>query len=377
MSYTTTQIKTEVRALLGEEDTSGYYSQAFLLKQINISIKSRIIPDLFAVSKNILMKELIANKTLQPMIVTDERYDYFDFGALYKWVELDYDGQTGNFTVGLILTGATSDAVGEIVEDDDQGNAGTLILKTVNGTFINNEAITDSSTGAAVVNLAPTSYADTIVYTPSLRAWIDKIRVKFFDIDKIFRYEDDDYAYFRPQALGAIVGNQIRIYGVDAYKWQKVTYDNLAGDPFTVGETVEGATSKATGVVITDADPILTLKDISGVFVNDEEIEGATSGSKADVDGAPINCALDFEFIEMPNYTTGQTVALSDHVIEALLIPILCFESLRREPEMPKAKTDAFKLDYTEALKVIAGTYGYLTGPEPLPIERIGKALGG
>lgn len=377
MAYTTTQIKTEVRALLGEESLTGYYGQVFLLKQINMSIKGRIIPDLFAVSKNILMKELIANKTLQKMIVTDERYDYFDFGALYKWIELDYDGQTGAFTVGLIVTGGTSDAVGEIVTDTEDGDTGVLLLKTVNGTFINNEAITDTDTGVAVVNLAPSVYADTIVYTPSLRAWIDKVRVKFFDIDKIFRYEDDDYAYFRPQVLGAIVGNHIRTYGIDAYKWQKVTYDNLAGDPFTVGETVTGADSKATGVVITDADPILTLKDVSGIFINDEVIEGATSGSKADVDGAPVNCALDFEFIEMPNYTTGQTVALSDHIIEALLIPILCYESLRREPDMPKAKTDAFKLDYTEALKVIAGTYGYLTGPEPLPIERIGKALGG
>jgi hypothetical protein len=73
---------------------------------------------------------------------------------------LAYDGQSANFTVGLVVTGGTSGATGRIVADTDGGAAGTLLLKDVRGVFANNEALTDSSTGAAVV--------DGILALPSL-----------------------------------------------------------------------------------------------------------------------------------------------------------------------------------------------------------------
>lgn len=63
-----------------------------------------------------------------------------------------YDGQTGNFTVGLTVTGTTSSATGVIVADTDWGTEGVLLLNTISGTFQDNEAITDSSTGAATIN---------------------------------------------------------------------------------------------------------------------------------------------------------------------------------------------------------------------------------
>jgi len=65
---------------------------------------------------------------------------------------LDYDGQTGNFTVGLVVTGGTSGATAVILADSDSGAAGTLTLGQISGTFQDDEAITDSSTGAAVVD---------------------------------------------------------------------------------------------------------------------------------------------------------------------------------------------------------------------------------
>lgn len=297
MSYTVEQVETEVRALLGEEDTSGYYSTTYFLKQLNICIKSRIIPDLFAVSKYRMLYDLVTTAELKNLDVDDDRYDFYDFNAL-------------------------------------------------------------------------------VAYEPSVRAWIDKVRVEILDIDKVFEYEDDDYAYFRPQVLGAIIGNEIRIYGVDAYKWQRFSYDSLSGS-FTVDETITGGTSEATGVIVSDVGLVLTLKDVSGIFVDGEEITGENSSATADVDGDPVNAALDLEYIEVPTYAAEATVELPDHVIEAFLIPIMCYEALRREPEFPKNKAEAFKLDYIEALKVVAGTYQNTVGPEPLPIERIGKALGG
>ncbi len=76
---------------------------------------------------------------------------------------LAYDGQSANFTAGLLLTGGTSGATGYIHQDTDAGTTGTLLLTDVRGTFVDNEAITDSSTGAAVVN----GTAASLVLTPS------------------------------------------------------------------------------------------------------------------------------------------------------------------------------------------------------------------
>lgn len=65
---------------------------------------------------------------------------------------LPYDNQTGNFTAGLTVTGGTSGATAVIVSDVDGGATGTLTLQQISGIFIDNETITDSSTGSATVN---------------------------------------------------------------------------------------------------------------------------------------------------------------------------------------------------------------------------------
>lgn len=65
---------------------------------------------------------------------------------------LAYDAQSANFTVGLKVTGGTSGATGYIEADTDAGTEGVLTLSNITGTFQNNEAITDSGTGAATVD---------------------------------------------------------------------------------------------------------------------------------------------------------------------------------------------------------------------------------
>lgn len=68
------------------------------------------------------------------------------------WKSLAYDGQTGNFAVGEIVTGRVTGAQGTVVTDTDGGASGTLILKNVIGAFQDNEALTGSVAGVAVVN---------------------------------------------------------------------------------------------------------------------------------------------------------------------------------------------------------------------------------
>ena len=63
-----------------------------------------------------------------------------------------YKTQTVDFEVGLTITGGTSGATATIVSDSDGGATGTLTLDNIKGVFVNDEALTDSSTGVAVVN---------------------------------------------------------------------------------------------------------------------------------------------------------------------------------------------------------------------------------
>lgn len=81
------------------------------------------------------------------------RANYFiRCGAYRVGATLAYDSQSANFTVGDILTGATSGATARITADSDSGITGTLTLTDIVGTFIDNETITGSTTGSATVN---------------------------------------------------------------------------------------------------------------------------------------------------------------------------------------------------------------------------------
>lgn len=71
---------------------------------------------------------------------------------------LNYDGGTVPFVVGLTVSGAGG-ATGVIAAVVGNTTEGYLVLNGCTGTFNNNEVLTDSGTGAAVVNgtLAPHS----------------------------------------------------------------------------------------------------------------------------------------------------------------------------------------------------------------------------
>lgn len=82
-------------------------------------------------------------------VVSSWNWDISDLGS----GQLAYDGQTGNFTVGQIVTGTTSNATAMILGDVDAGAAGTLDVATISGgPFVDGEALTDPLGGAAVVN---------------------------------------------------------------------------------------------------------------------------------------------------------------------------------------------------------------------------------
>lgn len=65
---------------------------------------------------------------------------------------LAYDTQTVNFTVGQVLTGASSGATARIIADADAGATGTLTLKDISKEFVSGETITDGGGGSARAN---------------------------------------------------------------------------------------------------------------------------------------------------------------------------------------------------------------------------------
>lgn len=73
-------------------------------------------------------------------------------GGLASVATLAYDGQTANFVVGEELTGGTSGAKALVQADTDAGATGTLTLQIESGTFQDNETLTGSVFGVAVVN---------------------------------------------------------------------------------------------------------------------------------------------------------------------------------------------------------------------------------
>ncbi len=143
-----------------------------------------------------------------------------------------FDGGSGNFTAGLVLTGTTSGATA-LIQSATAAATGTLVLTNVSGTFVDNEAITDSSTGAAVVN-------------------------------------------------GSLAGEYVTL-----------RYDGQTGN-FAVDEIITGALSGATAKVLLDNDEgaagTLTLVNVVGTFIDNEALAGNVVGV-AVVNGAPVAAA--------------------------------------------------------------------------------------
>lgn len=68
-------------------------------------------------------------------------------GARRSGTSLPFVGATGNFTVGLVITGQTTGASARVMVVTQAGATGTLILRDVAGTFINGEVVADTNVG--------------------------------------------------------------------------------------------------------------------------------------------------------------------------------------------------------------------------------------
>lgn len=70
-------------------------------------------------------------------------------GAYRPGGTLAFDAQVSNFTLGDVLNGETSGASARIVAQTDSGTTGTLTLRNITGTFLDNEVIKGEAAGEA------------------------------------------------------------------------------------------------------------------------------------------------------------------------------------------------------------------------------------
>lgn len=75
--------------------------------------------------------------------------DIWDGGALSF---LSYDNQTSPFLTGSVITGAISTATAIIVVNDNSGTSGVLTIRKIDKVFLDDEVISDASTGSADVD---------------------------------------------------------------------------------------------------------------------------------------------------------------------------------------------------------------------------------
>ena len=130
----------------------------------------------------------------------------YDGSAFYPmdadaYSTMPFDAETGTFTVGLVVTGGTSSATATIVGLDDNGATGTLYVKTIaGGPFVNDETITDTSTGSATSNIPSgvgTGTNITGVTTANLeQVWQFKNRLFFTEKNTLSAW------YLAPLAVG-------------------------------------------------------------------------------------------------------------------------------------------------------------------------------
>lgn len=193
---------------------------------------------------------------------------------------------TGNNLAGGINA---SGATGILVEHTDAGTSGTLQLRNVVGDFTDNELITDSSTGSALVNGA----LSIPLLTPSDAIILQADADDFTRADLVaafaaleakvcaMNWHDDNGLFALRVGRGEQRENVERL-GALAYDGQSAN--------FTAGDVITGGTSGAVGTLVQQTDGgatgTLILNEIVGLFENNDALTGDPAAGNGDATGA-------------------------------------------------------------------------------------------
>jgi hypothetical protein len=206
-----------------------------------------------------------------------------------KYKTLPYDDQRKNFTAADAIQSLISGGTAVVMSDTDGGTTGTLKVKTVVGTFPNNERIvmlqadadgtqyklltfkdqTKNFTVAQTIRGA-TSLASAVLQGQTDGGATGTLKMKTIS----GAFSDSEYLLVDHADAN---GTQFKALG----------YDGQTGN-FSVGDTVTGVTSAAKLTIVTHTDSGATGvmagdSVVGGPFVGDEDIQGALAG------GAVVN----------------------------------------------------------------------------------------
>lgn len=122
--------------------------------------------------------------------------------AITDAYSLEFDSQTGLFSVGSTVTGGTSGATGVIIYVSQPNDySGKLYFSSVTGTFQDNEALSDGGTGAATANgtLSSPASQDTYTFKPNTNGVV----VAIDGTGNVYDFVDSDD---NPSTVGVVSG---------------------------------------------------------------------------------------------------------------------------------------------------------------------------
>jgi len=179
--------------------------------------------------------------------------------ATSMWIQL----RTGVIpTDGLTITGTTSSAT---VDMDT-----TIVARTLSQPFFG------QSTGSAIVG----SYGFGMELTDIVAA------DKFTDLDDVLRVPPNNVTF----TVSGLISGEDRV--LVAPLGARFAYDNEAGGPFTLGETItySGGTAYLSYLLDQGATGYMTIRLLTGVLpADDTALTGGSSSATADVNGSVFN----------------------------------------------------------------------------------------
>lgn len=240
-----------------------------------------------------------------------ERFDGRPAPSAFTFSVSDFTLGVEEFAVGDTITGDTSGAtgvvVGVILKSGDWATgdaAGTLALEGIVDTFQSGETLLVGATPVAVLSEL-FNVGDRQSSSDDMAFWLAGTEARRAAIQKVpgsgpvrgVVWFDGHLHAWRDNADGtAGVGYRSTSTGWEAHSYgSTLAFDTTTGQ-FTIGETVTGGTSGATGVVRVAAKydneewdsattGVLILDTVTGTFTDGETLTGGTSGATAKAKG--------------------------------------------------------------------------------------------
>lgn len=216
---------------------------------------------------------------------------------------LNYQTQTGNFTLGDIVTGGTSGATGRITAATNSGATGSLTLQDIIGTFVNNENLTDGAGGVAVANGGITESAAALAGSFTQLRTVQRTDATYgcgivASGPNILVQGSGDTGHVVEWSCDVEVltdQSSPLILAQASVTTASLSYHNLVtvGDPFLLrsglafqpGRSITDLTSGATGIVVgetnTGSTGTITLINVVGAFQSTSTIFDSISNSTA------------------------------------------------------------------------------------------------